>query len=89
VLTVADSGPGIAETLRPRLMQPFVGGDGPGSTGLGLAICREIVLQLGGRLALDNRTADSGNGSASTAAVAGLDAVVHLPLATGGDNPAG
>ena len=87
-LTVADSGPGIAAALRPRLMQPFVGGGGPGSTGLGLAICLEIVQQLGGRLALDNRPAAGGG-------TAGLDAVVHLPLAAGpaapppGDNPAG
>jgi hypothetical protein len=85
-LTVADSGPGIAAALRPRLMQPFVGGGGPGSTGLGLAICLEIVQQLGGRLALDNRPAAGGG-------TAGLDAVVHLPLAAGpaapppGDNP--
>jgi two-component system sensor histidine kinase TctE len=82
VLTVADSGPGISDALRPRLMQPFVGGDGPGSTGLGLAICREIVQQLGGTLALDNRPAPAGG-------CAGLDAVVHLPLAAAGDNPAG
>ena len=76
-LTVADSGPGIPEALRPRLMQPFVGGGGPGSTGLGLAICREIVQQLGGSLVLDNRLAPAGD-------VSGLDAVVRLPLA--GDN---
>jgi two-component system, OmpR family, sensor histidine kinase TctE len=90
VLTVADSGPGIADTLRPRLMQPFVGGSGPGSTGLGLAICREIVQQLGGTLALDNRPATDGG-------IAGLDAVVRLPLgpataptpAPPGDNPVG
>jgi two-component system sensor histidine kinase TctE len=81
-LHVADSGPGIPEALRPRLMQPFVSGDGSGS-GLGLAICREIVLQLGGSLALDNRLAP-GIGPA------GLDAVVQLPLATAGsDNPRG
>lgn len=73
-LTVSDSGPGIAEALRPRLMQPFVSGGGPGSSGLGLAICREIVQQLGGSLALDNRAAPGG-------AVAGLDTVVQLPLA--------
>ena len=87
-LTVADSGPGIADALRPRLTQPFVGGGSAGSTGLGLAICREIVQQLGGSLALDNRPADGGG-------CAGLDAVVRLPLAAGpatpppGDNPAG
>ncbi len=72
-LTVADSGPGIPEALRPRLMQPFVGGDGAGSTGLGLAICHQIVQQLGGSLALDNRVVAGG--------VVGLEARVLLPLA--------
>lgn len=80
-LTIADDGPGIAEALRPRLMQPFAGGGGPGSAGLGLAICREIVQQLGGSLALDNRPVAADR-------AAGLDAVVRLPLAAAGDNPA-
>jgi two-component system, OmpR family, sensor histidine kinase TctE len=73
MLLVADSGPGIDEALRPRLMQPFVGSGGPGSTGLGLAICSEIVQQLGGALALDNRVV--------AGQVVGLDARVRLPLA--------
>ncbi len=73
-LTVADSGPGIPEALRPRLMQPFVGGGGADSTGLGLAICHQIVQQLGGSLALDNRVVAGG--------VVGLEARVLLPLAT-------
>ncbi len=77
-LTVADSGPGIADTLRPRVMQPFAAGDdGAGrshaSSGLGLAICLEIVQQLGGRLVLNNRSACGRS--------MGLDAVVTLALA--------
>ena len=88
-LCVSDAGPGIPDALRPRLMQPFVGGDGPDSTGLGLAICRQIVQQLGGSLTLNNRPAPGGGH-------AGLDAVVQLPLVlatagtaatAGGDNP--
>jgi two-component system, OmpR family, sensor histidine kinase TctE len=80
-LTVADSGPGIADTLRPRLMQPFAastdseaGGTGrPGGAGLGLAICQEIVRSLGGSLALNNRL--------QAGRITGLDATVRLPLA--------
>lgn len=78
-LTVADSGPGIAEALRPRLMQPFAtepdasGVDRPGGAGLGLAICHEIVQPLGGSLSLDNRV--------QRGRIVGLDATVRLPLA--------
>ncbi|MDO9286443.1 MAG: sensor histidine kinase [Aquabacterium sp.] len=71
VLTVADNGPGIAEALRPRLMQPFTSAGSPGGAGLGLAICHEIVLSLGGSLSLDNRL--------SAGRVTGLEATVRLP----------
>jgi two-component system sensor histidine kinase TctE len=71
-LTVADSGPGISDELRQRLFQPFTAGHGPGGAGLGLAICREIVLSLGGSIQLDNR--EHGG------RVDGLDAIVRLPL---------
>ena len=73
VLSVADSGPGIAEALRPQLMQAFAGGDTPGSAGLGLAICAEILRAMAGSLSLDNRLADG--------RVCGLTATVRLPLA--------
>ena len=72
-LTLADSGQGIADSLRPQLLQPFSGGHNPGGAGLGLAICQEIVQSLGGSLALDNRLAGG--------TVQGLDATVRLPLA--------
>jgi two-component system sensor histidine kinase TctE len=75
-LRIADSGPGIAAALRPRLGQPFAAGGGGGS-GLGLAICREIVGSLGGTLSLDNRERDG--------VIAGLDAVVRLPAAPSSD----
>ena len=79
-LTIADSGPGIPAEQRERLFQPFAAG-APATelhrgSGLGLAICHEIVVSLGGSIALENR--------AVRAHVQGLDATVRLPLA---DNP--
>ncbi len=77
VLEVSDEGPGISDALRQRLFAPFAAGDVGSGSGLGLAICHEIVQALGGRIALDNRQAGG--------RPAGMDAVVHLPLAS--DNP--
>ena len=74
-IAVRDSGPGISAELRQRLFAPFSAGDSASGSGLGLAICREIVLALDGRIALDNRT-----GPDTRDNIAGLDAVVHLPL---------
>ena len=79
-LTIADSGPGIPVEQRGRLFQPFAAGapasDLQRGSGLGLAICHEIVVSLGGSIALENRVV--------RAQIEGLDATVRLPLA---DNP--
>ncbi len=79
-LTIADSGAGIPDEQRGRLFQPFAAGSPADSrqrgAGLGLAICHEIVVSLGGSIALENREL--------RAHVQGLDATVRLPLA---DNP--
>ncbi len=72
-LTISDHGHGIDSELATRLFQPFSAGDVRSGSGLGLAICHEIVLALGGSIALTNRM--DGND------VIGLDAVVRLPLA--------
>ena len=46
---IADNGPGIADTIRSRLFQPFVSLKSSG-LGLGLAISRAIVEAHGGTL---------------------------------------
>ncbi len=78
VLTIADSGPGIAPEQRQRLFQAFAtsrpDASGHSGTGLGLAICHEIVLALGGRIELNNRATDG--------RIDGLDSVVRLNLET-------
>ncbi len=72
-LTISDTGPGLSDTQRSRLFQPFASGDSQRGSGLGLAICHDIVLSLGGTIELTNRV--------EKGLVAGLDAMVKLPLA--------
>ena len=71
-LCIADSGPGISAELAQRLYQPFSAGDGHHGSGMGLAICHEIVQALGGSIALVNRVQQGVH--------QGLDATVSLPL---------
>jgi two-component system NtrC family sensor kinase len=55
-VAVADNGPGIPDALRDRVFDPFFSTK-TGSThnaGLGLAICRETMLALGGRIEIDS-----------------------------------
>lgn len=51
-LLIADRGPGISAEAMPHLFEPFHT-TRPEGTGLGLALCREIVQQHGGRIELD------------------------------------
>jgi signal transduction histidine kinase len=47
VVAVADNGPGVAETDRQHIFDPYVT-HRAGGTGLGLAIVRKIVIDHGG-----------------------------------------
>ena len=52
-LVVADTGPGVPPEVRPQLFEPFYT-TRPDGTGLGLALCREIVRQHRGEIDLDD-----------------------------------
>jgi len=54
-LAVRDEGVGIAPDDVARIFEPFYTTKGRGKgTGLGLAICRELALALGGRIAVES-----------------------------------
>ena len=55
-VTVADNGPGIPEALRERIFEPFFSTKSTSThnAGLGLAICRETMIGLGGRIAVES-----------------------------------
>ena len=64
VLTVADDGPGIPETLRPHLFERFARGDASrsraaGSTGLGLAIVAAVVEAHRGTIEVASEPGDT------------------------------
>ncbi len=59
LIRVSDDGPGVPERIRERLFQPFAGSGRPDSTGLGLAIARELAQGHGGDLTL-SVTGDQG-----------------------------
>lgn len=58
-LRVADEGIGIPDWERAKVFEPFRRGEGSGSSGVGLAICRAVVVAHGGRIAAE-RTAGGG-----------------------------
>lgn len=56
LITVTDDGPGLSETAREHLFQPFSGSGRAGGTGLGLSIARDLMRGHGG----DIRLVDTG-----------------------------
>jgi len=69
-VAVLDNGPGVPESMLPRLFTPFATSKAQG-TGLGLAVSRRIVEAHGGRIEVRNRPGR------------GAEAVLHLPLDVG------
>lgn len=68
-IQVRDNGPGIPDEIRERLFEPFVTHGKKGGTGLGTAISKKIVEEMGGRIHFD------------TARGQGTTFHVRLPLA--------
>ncbi len=54
-VTISDNGPGIPEKTLRHLFEPFYSTKGGDHAGLGLAICREIMQNLGGDIEVESR----------------------------------
>jgi signal transduction histidine kinase len=54
IIRVSDTGPGIPESIRDKIFQPFFSTKEEG-TGLGLSIATRIIVDHGGRLELESR----------------------------------
>ncbi len=64
---VADSGPGVAADLQEKIFEPFFTTKSD-STGIGLSICRRIIIDHGGVL------------KATDSALGGAEFVIELPV---------
>jgi signal transduction histidine kinase len=60
VIAVKDSGPGVAETERDLIFEPFFRGDSSGM-GLGLAIAKSVVELHNGRIWVENNADGQGS----------------------------
>jgi signal transduction histidine kinase len=54
VIAVEDDGPGLPAEVRDRVFEPFVTSR-PGGTGIGLAVCRQIVLEHDGTIGVESK----------------------------------
>lgn len=62
-IDVSDNGPGIPESIRDKLFEPFVTHGKKGGTGLGMAIARAVVEAHGGSIGF---TTETGKGTTFT-----------------------
>ncbi len=87
VLEIKDRGPGLSDTVRARLFEPYFTTRTHG-TGLGLAIARRLVEEMNGTIALEARPAPEGQGSVARVVLPEHDPDARAHAARKGGNGA-
>ena len=80
-ITLADSGPGIPPSVRPKIFEPFFTTKKDVGTGLGLWVCTNIVQRHHGSIRMKSSTAPGRSWTASSgpASRGGIEAIA-LPI---------
>ena len=80
IVSVSDTGAGIARETLPRLFDPFFTTKPPGEgTGLGLFICQNIVSALGGTISVESEPGKGSTFSLDLPVDAGAEAKAAIP----------
>jgi len=58
-ITIRDNGPGVPDSIRSTLFQPFVSEGKQSGVGLGLALCKRIAQAHGGEIVLEDSTSET------------------------------
>ena len=56
-LTIADNGPGLPARVQQSLFEPVQSGKGPGHSGLGLSIVKQLIDDMEGIISCQSSTA--------------------------------
>jgi signal transduction histidine kinase len=83
VVELEDNGPGIEEEVLPLIFEPFFTTKSrTAGTGLGLAVARSIVEEIGGSIEAENRGGGPDKGGRAPSGVAGARFRVKLSSST-------
>ncbi len=75
VIKVEDQGTGVPPAIRHRIFDPFFTTKGDDGTGIGLSMARDLMIRIGGRIAVTNRP--RGGGAVFTLRFLPADAVAR------------